>query len=171
MNQAVLGLTVTYVALSGLLLGIFLLTRIPVWIKLCCVILISSFYYLTFYSLQGMLGWPTQQELPDHFQLMASSITEPDNTTGESGSIHIWITSFVDNKPAKEPRAYELPYDFDLHAALEDALKKQRQGNIQLGRRLEEVSTEDVPRDWTRYGQKRQKIKFFDLPDPELPEK
>ncbi|MBL1142987.1 MAG: hypothetical protein HND53_13240 [Proteobacteria bacterium] len=171
MNTAVFGLTLTYVALAGLLLGIFLLTRLPVWIKLSCVLLISSFYYLTFYSLQGLLGWPTQQELPAHFQLMASSVTEPDDKTGESGSIHIWATSFVDNKPAKEPRAYELAYDFDLHAALEEALNKQRQGNVQLGRRLEVDNSEDVPRDWTRYGQKRQKIKFFDLPDPELPEK
>ena len=48
MNQAVLGLTLTYVALAALVLAIFLLTRLPVWIKFAFVLTISSFYYLTY---------------------------------------------------------------------------------------------------------------------------
>jgi hypothetical protein len=171
MNQAVLGLTLTYVALAALVLAIFLLTRLPVWIKFTFVLAVSGFYYLTFYSLQGLLGWPTQQTLPDQFQLMASSIIEPDEDEGEAGRIHIWATSFIDNKPAPEPRAYELPYDLELHSALEAALKEQRRGNIQLGRKKEGKTTEDMARDLSKYGSKREKIEFFDLPDPEVPEK
>ena len=170
MNQVVLGLTLTYVALAALLLGIFILTRIPVWIKLVCVLLVTGFYYLTFHNLQGVLGWPTQQLMPDQFQLLASTITEPNDDEGISGTIHIWAISFIDNKPAAEPRAYELPYDLELHSALEAALKEQRRGNIQLGRRKGEAS-DDMARDLTKYGQKRQELEFFDLPDPELPEK
>ena len=171
MNQAVLGLTLTYVALAALVLGIFLLTRLPVWIKFTFILTISGFYYLTYFSLQGLLGWPTQQELPDTFQLMASSITEPDEDEGIPGRIHIWATSFVDNKPAAEPRAYELPYDLELHSALEAALKEQRRGNIQLGKKKEGKTTDDLARDLSKYGQKREEIEFSDLPDPEVPEK
>lgn len=171
MNQAVLGLALTYVALAALMLGIFLFTRLSVWIKFLCVIVVSGFYFMTYQSLQGMLGWPTQQQLPEQFQLMASSITEPDGSTGEKGRIHIWGTAFIDNKPAKEPRSYELPYDLDLHAALDEALRKQRRGNVQLGRRLEKINDEKRPTDTSRYGELRQRIEFFDLPDPELPEK
>ena len=171
MNQAILGLTITYIALAALLLGIFFLARIPAWIKFSCIVLVSSFYYLTFYSYTGLLGWPTQQQLPEQFQLMASSITEPDDTVGEPGVIHIWVTSFHDNKPAREPRAYELPYDLDLHAALDDALSEQRRGNVQLGRRLEIIEDPTLPRDTSRFGQKRENLEFFPLPDPELPEK
>lgn len=171
MNQAVLGLTLTYVALAALVLGIFLLTRLPVWIKFISILLISSFYFLTYYSLQGLLGWPTQQKLPDTFQLLASSITEPNEDEGTAGRIHIWATAFVDNRPADEPRAYDLPYDLELHSALEAALKEQRRGNIQLGRKKEGETTDDIARDLTKYGQKREQFEFFDLPDPEVPEK
>lgn len=170
MNQVVLGLTLTYAALAALLLAIFILTRIPVWIKLICVLLVTGFYFLTYNNLQGVLGWPTQQLMPDQFQLLASTITEPNDDEGIEGSIHIWATSFIDNKPAPEPRAYALPYDLDLHTALEAALKEQRRGNIQLGKRKGEAS-DDIASDLSKYGQKRQELEFFDLPDPELPEK
>ncbi len=171
MNQAVLGLTLTYVALAALVLAIFLLTRLPVWIKFAFILTISGFYYLTFYSLQGMLGWPTQQALPEQFQLLASSITEPDEEEGTDGRIHIWATAFVDNAPAAEPRAYELPYDLELHSALEAALKEQRRGNIQLGKKIEAETTDDIAKDLSKYGEVREQIEFFDLPDPEVPEK
>ncbi|MCG8379275.1 MAG: hypothetical protein MI865_07360 [Proteobacteria bacterium] len=172
MNQAILGLAFTYVALAALVLTIFLRTRIPAWIKLLCVILVSGFYYMTYHSLQGLLGWPTQQEIPENFQLLASSITEPDETTGEDGRIHIWVNPFIDNKPAPEPRAYDLPYDLELHSSLEAALKKQRRGKVQLGRSKKMATNdEETPRNLTRYGQKRQLLEFYDLPVPELPEK
>ena len=102
---------------------------------------------------------------------MASSITEPDEEEGTAGRIHIWATSFVDNAPADEPRAYELPYDLDLHAALEAALKEQRRGNIQLGKKIEAETTDDIAKDLSKYGEVREQIEFFDLPDPEVPEK
>ncbi len=171
MNQAVLGLTLTYVALAALLLGIFLFARVPAWLKLTCVIVVSGFYYLTYNSYQGLLGWPTGQKIPEHFQLLASSITEPDDDTGDPGSIHIWLSTIIENQPATEPRAYELPYDLELHSALEEALKKQRRGNVQMGRQKMMAEPEALPRDATRYGQKRQKLEFYDLPDPQLPEK
>jgi hypothetical protein len=173
MNQAILGLSITYVALAALVLAIFLLTRLPAWIKLLCVILVSGFYYMTYHSLQGLLGWPTQQELPDNFLLLSSSITEPDETTGDPGRIHVWLNAFTDdNQPALEPRAFYLPYDLELHSSLEAALKKQRRGNVQLGRSKKEAANhDDTPTDLTRYGQKRTVIEFYDLPTPELPEK
>ena len=85
--------------------------------------------------------------------------------------IHIWVNAFEDNKPIREPRAYELPYDLELHASLNEALAEQRQGKVQLGRRLEESGDENLPRDSSRFGVKRQMLEFHELPDPELPEK
>ena len=171
MNLAIIGLTITYVALAALLLGIFLLARVPAWVKLSCIILVSSFYYLTYQSYIGLLGWPTQQQVPEQFQLMSSIITEPDESSGDPGVIHIWVTTFTNNRPDREPRAYELPYDLELHAALDTALREQRRGNVQLGRRLEDVNDPELPKDMSRFGQKRQRLEFFALPDPELPEK
>lgn len=171
MNEAIIGLTICYVALAALLLGIFLFARISYGIKLFLVVLLSGFYYLNFHSINGILGWPTEQQLPERFQLLASMITEPDESSGEKGVIHIWVNGFENNFPAPEPRAYELPYDLDLHAALDDALREQRRGNVQMGRRLEEIDDPNMPKDSNRFGQKRQRLEFFNLPDPELPEK
>ncbi len=171
MNQAIIGLTLTYVALAALLLGIFMLARVPAWLKSCCLLMISGFYYLTWYSYAGLLGWPTRQALPEHFQLLASSITEPDQSHGEAGHIHLWLNAFEDNRPVAEPRAYVIPYDLKIHAALDEALSKQRQGKIQLGRRVIVSNDESHPTDTSRLGQKREGIEFSDLPEQELPEK
>ncbi len=171
MNQAIIGLTITYVALAALLLGIFLLARVPTWLKFLTLILISGFYYLTWFSYQGLLGWPTAQDIPDEFQLLSSQITEPDEQTGDPGVIHLWLNTFIDNRPADEPRAYEMPYDLETHAALQEALNQQRQGKIQIGRKTARVNDPERPTDTSRYGQKRYKLEFSKLPDPELPEK
>lgn len=171
MNEAVIGLSITYVALAALLLSIFLFTKIPSWIKLSCILLISSFYYLTFSSYLGLLGWPTNQKLPEDFLLLASSITEPDDSLGEPGVIFVWLSTFEDNFPANEPRAYKLPYDLELHASLDEALRQQRRGNVQLGRTVEKIESAVLPKNMNQFGQKRQKIEFYALPDPELPEK
>lgn len=171
MNQAIIGLSLTYVALAALLLGIFMFARVPTWLKFCCLLMVSGFYYLTWYSYAGLLGWPTQQPLPEHFQLLASSITEPDESHGEAGHIHLWLSAFEDNRPAAEPRAYVIPYDLKTHAALDNALSKQRQGKIQLGRRIIIEPDGKRPSDSSRLGQKREGLEFTDLPERELPEK
>ncbi len=171
MNQAIVGLSISYVALAALLLGIFLLSRTSVWIKFICVFLVTGFYFLTYQSYLGLLGWPTRQDLPAQFQLMASSITEPDERNGDPGSIHIWITDFEDNKPVKRPRAFELPYDLELHASLDKALEQIRQGKIQLGRNLQKVEEAILPPDASRLANRQHKLEFFDLPEVRLPEK
>ena len=171
MNHAIVGLSITYAALAALLLGIFFLSRTKVWLKFICLILVSIFYFLTYNSFTGLLGWPTKQQLPEEFQLMASSIIEPDESTGEPGRIHIWVTAFDDNKPEEKPRAFELPYDLELHASLDKALEKIRQGKIQLGRNLQVVEESLLPRDTTRLGNRQNKLEFFDLPEIRLPEK
>ncbi len=171
MNQAIIGLSITYVALAALLVGIFLLARTKVWLKFLCVILVSGFYFLTYTSYMGLLGWPTKQQLPEIFQLIASSITEPDERTGDLGRIHIWVTAFVDNKPEIQPRAYELPYDLELHASLDTALEQIRQGKIQLGRNLQVVEESLLPSDTSRLADRANQLEFFDLPEIRLPEK
>lgn len=171
MNQAIVGLSVSYVALAALLVGIFLISRTSVWVKFLCVFMVTGFYFMTYQSFLGLLGWPTKQDLPEQFQLMASSIIEPDESAGDPGSIHIWITMFEDNKPERRPRSYELPYDLELHASLEKALEQIRQGKIQLGRNLQKVDEALLPPDASRLANKQYKLEFFDLPEIRLPEK
>lgn len=172
MNEALLGLSIAYVAVAALLAGLLIFSRWPMWVKLGCILLVSSMYFVNYQSLRGLLGWPTEAQLPSRFLLLASSVTEPDKTTGKQGVIHIWATSLDGDYPADEPRAYELPYEQELHGQLEDALKNMRKGVLQLG----EATTVDkegkqIPRDTSRFAQQQQSLLFYDLPDRKLPEK
>lgn len=172
MNETILGLAAAYVAIAALLIGLLIHGRWPVWVKLGCVLLVTSLYFVNYESLRGLMGWPTQTQMPARFLLLASSVTEPDKTTGEKGVIYVWATSLEDDYPADEPRAYELPYEQTLHSQLEDALKNMRKGVLQLG----EATTVDengkqIPRDTSRFARQEQTVLFYDLPDRKLPEK
>lgn len=170
MSEAIIGLTVAYVALAALVVGLGIFSRWPFWVKLVAVAGVCGLYFLTYASLKGLLGWPTRAELPERFMLLASYVSEPDKTSGAPGSIQIWAASLEDHRPADAPRAYLLDYDAELHGQLDEANKRMRQGIIQLGRRQDAV-TPGKSGDQSRFARNPYRIVIFDLPDPELPEK
>ncbi len=171
MSQSVIALSIAYVVLGVLLLGLNIAARWPIWVKVMMIVLVTGFYFITYNSLNGMLGWPTTGSLPDRFLLLASSVKEPGKKKGGGGGeIYLWVTSLVDNKPSGEPRAYQLRYSTELHAQLEQANKRIRDGVLQLGKN--EILVESgAPRDLARFSAHRKKVRLYDLPDPELPEK
>ncbi len=170
MSQAVIGLSIAYAALGVLVLTLAVNSRWPVWVKVLSILLVTALYFVTYRSLGGMQGWPTAASPPERFLLLASTIHEPDKTTGSPGMIYIWASSLAENRPAAEPRAYEIPYSSDMHTQFEEANKRIRDGIMQLGK-SEWVTADDSPRQVRRFAQKRKMIRLYDLPDPELPEK
>ncbi|MBW2452548.1 MAG: hypothetical protein JRF07_09375 [Deltaproteobacteria bacterium] len=170
MTQAVIGLSIAYVALGILLLGLMVSTRWPVWVKFVSILLISTLYFVTYLSLGGLQGWPTSANLPDRFLLLATSIQEPDKTTGSKGVIYVWASSLAENMPATEPRAYRLDYDSEMHTMLEAAEKRTRNGIMQLGK-MEWILEAESSNNLGRFSEKRKIIRIYDLPDPEMPEK
>jgi hypothetical protein len=170
MNEAIIGLTVAYVALAAFVIGLSIFSRWPYWVKLISVAGVCGLYFLTYASFKGLLGWPTRAELPAHFMLLASYVSEPDKAGGSAGSIQIWAASLAGNRPAEAPRAYHLDYDAELHGQLEEADKRMRQGIIQLGRKQDAATAGDSG-DPSRFARNPYRIVIFDLPDPELPEK
>ncbi len=170
MNEAIIGTVAGYLVLVILLLNLGLYTTWPVWIKTAAIGLVAIFYFTTYHSIKQFLGWPTERELPEKFMMLSSWITEPNKKTGNGGSIHLWAVQLSDDGPADEPRAYALPYDMELHQALNEAQLRLRQGMIQIG----SASKLDSGSGWItskQFVDKRQQIKLYDLPDPELPEK
>lgn len=170
MNQAVLGLSIAYVALGVLLLGLTINTRWPVWVKVVTILLVSSLYFVTYLSLTGMQGWPTTEDPPERFLLLASSIQEPDKTTGEKGVIYFWATSLAGNKPASEPRAYQLEFSSELQDRFVEADKRMLDGVMQVGK-SEWITGAETPNNIGRFAEKKELIRLYDLPDPEMPEK
>jgi hypothetical protein len=74
-----------------------------------------------------------------------------------------------DGKPAAQPRAYRLPYAKDLHALLNEGMKKVREGVSQVGTSEPKVGKGGLS--WLRPGNDEQSVKLRDLPSPQLPEK
>lgn len=169
MNQAVIGLSIAYVGVGVLLLGLTVSTRWSVWIKMGSILLVSSLYFVTYLSLGGLQGWPTSKSPPERFLLLASSIMEPDKTTGRKGEIYIWATSLANNKPAGEPRAYQLQFSTELQGQLVEADKRMLDGIMQLGK-IELLTGVESP-NTLGFAEKREIIRLYDLPDPEMPEK
>jgi hypothetical protein len=142
-------------------------SRWPAWLKTLLVLGVSVFYFFAFEEISNISGWPSTERMPERFVLLAAVIEEP--TSKSAGALYVWVNAIENGKPAVQPRAYKLPYAKDVHALLNEGMKKIRQGVTQLG------TTEPIRGRkglaWLRPGNDEQVVKIRDLPVPQLPEK
>ena len=94
-------------------------------------------------------------------------IEEP--TAKNPGALTVWVNGIADGKPVGQPRAHRLPYTKDLHALLNEGMKKARQGVSQMGTAEPRAGKKGIS--WLRPGSDEQDVKIRDLPAPQLPEK
>lgn len=142
-------------------------SRWPVWLKGLLVAATTAFYFYADGVVHEMWGWPNPDALPERFVLLAAVIDEP--TVKSAGALYVWVNALEHGKPVAQPRAYRLPYSKDLHALLNEGMKKVRQGVSQMG----SAEPKSGPRGfaWLRPGSDEQNVKLRDLPSPQLPEK
>jgi hypothetical protein len=161
------GLVWSYVALAALAALALVASSWPRWAKALLVAGVTGLYFVAAEVLDDTWGWPSRSALPARFVLLAVVVEEPGKTT--QGALHVWVNGLKDGKLVRQPRAYRLPYTKDLHALLEEGMKKVRQGVSQLGT----AEPKSGPRgfSWLRPGSDEQDIKIRDLPVPQLPEK
>jgi len=170
MNEAVFGLLAAYILIALLLLNLCLFSRVPVWVKALSIVVVSGFYWVTYDSLTGLMGWPTAEKMPERFLLLARVIVEPDKESGDAGAVYLWADDLAEGHPSVMPRAYHLPYDAMLHKRVEEAIRRQRQGIVQIGSAKKSKNL-DPSKQGRRFGELGSEIEFDDLPDPRLPEK
>lgn len=139
----------------------------PVWLKGVLVACVAVFYFWADSVVHDQWGWPTADSMPERFVLLAAVIDEP--TKQRAGALHVWVNAIDNGKPVEKPRAYTLPYAKDVHALLEEAMKKNRQGVSQVGTTEPKKGKGGVS--WLRPGNDEQVLKIRDLPAPQLPEK
>lgn len=156
-----------YVALAFAAALALVASTWPRWAKTLVVAGVTALYFVAASALDGVWGWPSRSALPERFVLLAAVIEEPGKTT--PGALYVWVNALENGKPAKQPRAYRLPYSKDLHALLDEGMKKVRQGISQLG--SAEPKTGPKGFSWLRPGSEEQNVKIRDLPVPQLPEK
>ena len=166
------GLVAAYIIVALLLVSLNLYTRWSWRVKAALVVIVSSFYLVTYFSLPPLLGWPADETLPKRFNLVAVYVEEPDKSTGAEGEIFLWATDMAKGPRGAEPRAYRVPFSGELHQKVVEAGNKMRKGLPQLGELSEEPPGSPArPTDAFRGGQDSVAIEFFDLPDPLFPEK
>lgn len=162
-----LAVVLSFVVLAALAVLALIWSHWPRWLKTLLVAAVAVFYFWADDAVHQMWGWPSSDALPERFVLLAAVIEEP--TSKSAGALYVWVQALENGKPVRAPRAYQLPYAKDLHALLNEGIKKARQGVTQMG------TTEPKPGrkglNWLRPGSDEQVVKIRDLPAPQLPEK
>ncbi len=175
-----------YVVLAAILLSINLWARIRWSIKFAAIVITCAFFFITFVSIEQLLGWPTDRNLPDRFEFLYAVVIEPDQARRETGAIYIWALTLpgaatdagshdphyvrgpetIDSHiaPRKAPRAYRLPYSRAMHKMIHQARERVIEGVRQIG---------ETGRPPAKPGEQspQTEFHFFDRPSPILPPK
>ncbi|PXW98805.1 hypothetical protein C7444_102296 [Sphaerotilus hippei] len=162
-----LAVTMGLVLLAALAVLALLWSHWPMWLRALLVAGVTVFFFWAEDAAHQLSGWPSADALPERFVLLAAVIEEP--TTKSPGALFVWAQALENGKPSRAPRAYQLPYAKDLHALLNEGMKKARQGVTQLGT-AEPKAGKRGP-SWLRPGSDEQVVKIRDLPVAQLPEK
>lgn len=125
-----LPLVFAYVLPLLLLVWLWLSANIPMRAKLLVTLCLPLIYTLHWFGLQNLRGWPSQQALPERFELIAADVVEPSQTKNHDGKIHLWVRLESDG----EPRVYGLPYSRQLHKMLFETKQRMNVGQTQMGR-------------------------------------
>ena len=168
------GLIAAYILIALLLLSINLYSNWSWKIKGGTIIITSLFYIITYMSFPQLLGWPTSNNPPERFRLIAAHVVQPDKLTGNMGAIYLWLTQIDNLSSSAPPRAYVFPYSDALHEIIYNANSKLNKGIAQLGEFNDSHDDEnniDKLKNAPRSGQKSVKIQLYDLPDPLFPDK
>jgi hypothetical protein len=170
LNAGAFGLAAAFLFLVTLLTGAASGAAWSWRVKLVATAAVSLFAAVTTLSFPGLLGWPTVEEPPSRFRLLAVNVQQPDKQTRDPGAIFLWAVDAGDLARGAEPRAYRLPYSGPLHEAAAAAASRLGTGVAQLG---EFAGSEPPAGAWLEEpgaGQAVVMLKFYDVPDPLYPE-
>src|SRR5271155_410478 len=171
MTLPLAGIAASYVVILVLLLSLNLSSRWHWGIKATAIAITTLFFGVSYVSITGLIGWPSEARVPEHFQLHWATVVEPDMLNGT-------------------PRAFRVPYSRELADRIGRAKERIEQGTDQAGtaRDLDLPESEPdedhrlagaPPRqnelgstgDPTAFVQHSPSIDFEDMPPPALPPK
>jgi len=191
MTLPLAGVIASYLVIAVLLLSLNLASRGHCTVKPAASAATTGFFAVSYVSIGGLIGWPSEARMPGHFQLHWATVVEPDKLNGLPGSIYLWVEALDEaNIPSGTPRAFRVPYSRELADRIGRAKERIEQGKDQAGtvrdfevsesepdedRRLagappregEPASTGDP----TAFIQHMPSIEFDDMPPPALPPK
>ncbi len=121
-----LGLTVSYLVVLAALLCMLLYTPWHWLYKAMMILIVSVFFYVTYFSIPEFYGWPTAQHRPQKLQIIAIYIDAPNK-------IYLWGHDLDYGIAGTRPRAYEFNYSTKLNESLNEASNKLKKGFPMIG--------------------------------------
>ena len=137
------------------------------------IIITTIFCVLTYDSFKNLVGWPSNDNLPDRFRLVAAQIYEPNALINSEGNIYLWITDMNDLAGLSTPRSYSLKYNKEVHEKISKALVSLKNGIPQMGENVDENKKNIISSvlKKEKASTVSSKLNFFDMPNQLLPEK
>ena len=140
------GVPVAFIIVSTLALWVIIGSKGWWWIKMGVATLTILFSISLWHSLESLEGWPTDQPMPNRFEIKWIVVEEPNIKTGDEGQILIWAKDLepllreksdiplLHNKgQSNEPRIHRLPYTRELHLQAVQIQKKIAAGGRFFG--------------------------------------
>lgn len=189
MAATILGLVSAYVVVALLLLSLNLTSRWKWWVKAAAIVVTGIFFIQAYIQTYALLGWPTDTDLPRHFQVLWAKVEDPNKFTGAEGAIFLWVDELDEfNLPIGVPRSHKLPFTPGLADAVVKITGRIRAGMDVAGiaeladdeestssRMMKDVT---APEDLTGgqfqvdvFPDQIQTLQFEDMPPPILPDK
>ncbi len=134
MIPVVLALTLAYAAVAALLLNLNVASAHPRWVKTGAIAVVTGLYAGAWHGTHALLGWPTDETLPERFRLYAIVVDEPDRRRGHAGGIYFWVRNVdEDGIPVGEPRSYVEPWSRELAQVAQNAQEELAGGALLEG--------------------------------------
>lgn len=173
MNSEIFFIIICYAILAFLLVLFNLRTTFHWIIKSSMIIVTTTFCVLTYDSFKNLIGWPSNDNLPDRFRLVAAQIYEPNALINSEGSIFLWITDMNDLAGLSTPRSYSVRYNKEVHEKISKALVSLKNGIPQMGENINENKKNIISSvlKKEKASTVSSKLNFFDMPNQLLPEK
>ena len=155
----------SYVIIAVLLLGLNLYSNWSWSVKILTNLVVAAFFWVNYHSITELFGWPTKHDIPEKFYLHAAAIDEPN-------TIYLWGTDLNRGLGITRPRAFEIPYDKDLHQRVDKATRKIRKGLSVIGETDAAAAlSQDTARSEEVTQIKNTDIHFIDAPEALIPGK
>jgi len=147
--------------------------------KMLGIFVVTVFYYLTWQGYIELLGWPSEQDLPDNFRISWVVIEEPNKLTKEEGAVYLWVRS-IDRIGMAEgkPRSFKMNWSEENHRKAQLALSKLQEGEQLNGKKTYGVIEKNEGNKANPYdsyeGETEEgapSFEFTEVPPPSLPPK
>jgi len=168
-----------YLLITILLLIFCLFSSFRKEIKMLGILVVTVFYFLSWQGYKGLMGWPSEQGLPENFRISWVVIEEPSKQTEAEGAVYLWVRSTDKIGTVKgKPRSYRMSWTEENHKKAQLALSKLRQGEQLNGKKTYGVIEKNEGKKTNPYGAYEEEteegtpsFEFTEVPPPSLPPK